>query len=210
MKLSLVVPCYNEVENVAAFQDAVITAFDGCGYDYEIVYVDDGSKDATLYNLKKLYQAQKCPVKVISFSRNFGKEAGIFAGMALLLCVVVRISFCDTTIHPLFANPFEVIKTVSLENFVRFLCKNVNFPVTAKFVNFAVYLSGGIGFTLALDAFGVYRLDVKVSFVLNDKVHHMIECQQSVIAFFKAVLLAFDETRSYRVSRYSILECLVQ
>ena len=60
MKLSLVVPCY----------------------DYEIVYVNDGSRDATLHNLKKLFQAQRCPVKVVSFSRNFGKEAGIYAGMA--------------------------------------------------------------------------------------------------------------------------------
>ena len=81
MKLSLVVPCYNEAENVAAFQDAVMEAFNGCGYDYEIVYIDDGSKDATLHNLKKLHQAQKCPVKVVSFSRNFGKEAGLYAGL---------------------------------------------------------------------------------------------------------------------------------
>ena len=81
MKLSLVVPCYNEAENVALFQDAVITAFEGCGYDYEIIFVDDGSKDATLHNLKKLHAAQRCPVKVISFSRNFGKEAGIYAGL---------------------------------------------------------------------------------------------------------------------------------
>ncbi|MGM9627027.1 MAG: glycosyltransferase family 2 protein [Faecousia sp.] len=81
MKLSLVVPCYNEAENVAAFQDAVISAFEGCGYDYEIVFIDDGSKDATLHNLKKLYAAQKCPVKVVSFSRNFGKEAGLYAGL---------------------------------------------------------------------------------------------------------------------------------
>ncbi len=81
MKLSLVVPCYNEAENVAAFQDAVISAFDGCSYDYEIVFVNDGSRDATLHNLKKLFQQQKCPVKVVSFSRNFGKEAGIYAGM---------------------------------------------------------------------------------------------------------------------------------
>lgn len=81
MKLSLVVPCYNEAENVAAFQDAVIGAFDGCGYDYEIVFVNDGSRDATLHNLKKLHAAQKCPVKVISFSRNFGKESAIYAGM---------------------------------------------------------------------------------------------------------------------------------
>lgn len=81
MKLSLVVPCYNEAENVANFQEAVITAFDGCGYEYEIVFIDDGSKDATLHNLKKLYRAQKCPVKVVSFSRNFGKEAGLYAGL---------------------------------------------------------------------------------------------------------------------------------
>ena len=81
MKLSLVVPCYNEAENVAAFQDAVIGAFDGCGYEYEIVFVNDGSKDATLHNLKKIFKQQKCPVKVISFSRNFGKESGIYAGM---------------------------------------------------------------------------------------------------------------------------------
>ena len=81
MKLSLVVPCYNEADSVALFQDAVIDAFADCGYDYEIVFVDDGSKDATLHNLKKLYKEQKCPVKVVSFTRNFGKEAAIYAGL---------------------------------------------------------------------------------------------------------------------------------
>ena len=82
MKLSLVVPCYNEAENVIPFQNAVMQAFDGCGYDYEIIFVDDGSKDATLHNLKKMFETQACPVKVISFSRNFGKEAGLYAGLS--------------------------------------------------------------------------------------------------------------------------------
>ncbi len=81
MKLSLVVPCYNEEENVAVFQEAVIQAFDGCGYDYELVFIDDGSKDCTLQELRKLHTAQRCPVKVVSFSRNFGKEAGLYAGL---------------------------------------------------------------------------------------------------------------------------------
>lgn len=81
MKLSLIVPCYNEAENVEPFQAAVISAFENCGYDYEIVYIDDGSTDATLFHLKKLFAAQKCPVKVVSFSRNFGKEAGLYAGL---------------------------------------------------------------------------------------------------------------------------------
>ncbi len=81
MKLSLIVPCYNEAENVKPFQDAVIEAFKDCNYDYEIVYIDDGSRDATLHNLKKLHNAQRCPTRVVSFSRNFGKEAGIYAGL---------------------------------------------------------------------------------------------------------------------------------
>lgn len=81
MKLSLIVPCYNEAENVAPFQQAVLSAFQGWDGDFEILYIEDGSRDATLHNLKKLYAEKTCPVKVISFSRNFGKEAGIYAGL---------------------------------------------------------------------------------------------------------------------------------
>ena len=81
MKLSLVVPCYNEAENVRLFQEAAMEAFRDSGYDFEIVYVDDGSRDATLHNLRKLHSQQLCPVKVISFSRNFGKEAALYAGL---------------------------------------------------------------------------------------------------------------------------------
>ena len=81
MKLSLVVPCYNEAGNVAAFRDAVLDAFHNCGYDYEIVFIDDGSRDATLHNLKKIRAEKKCPVKIVSFSRNFGKESAIYAGL---------------------------------------------------------------------------------------------------------------------------------
>ena len=56
--LSAVVPCYNEAENVEAFQNAVIQTFDGCGYDYEIVFVDDGSKDALIQEMT--YSEGKC------------------------------------------------------------------------------------------------------------------------------------------------------
>ena len=81
MKLSLEVPCYNEAENGAAFQAAAIGAFQDCGYDFEIVFVDDGSKDATMAQLRQIFARQECPVKVVSFSRNFGKESGIYAGL---------------------------------------------------------------------------------------------------------------------------------
>ena len=81
MKLSLVVPCYNESGSVHLFMDAVLTDFAGCGYDYEVIFVNDGSSDNTLFQLKKLYSQRRCPTKVVSFSRNFGKEAAVYAGL---------------------------------------------------------------------------------------------------------------------------------
>ena len=78
-KLSLVVPCYNEGENVIPFHEAAVKAL-GNG-ELEIVYIDDGSRDATLHNLKKIYARGDCKVKIVSFSRNFGKESGIYAGL---------------------------------------------------------------------------------------------------------------------------------
>jgi len=82
MKLSLVVPCYNEEGNVEKFFSEVKRVFDGNVDDYEFVFVNDGSRDKTLLNLKKLYNEQKdSNIQVLSFSRNFGKEAAIFAGL---------------------------------------------------------------------------------------------------------------------------------
>ena len=55
MKLSMIVPCYNEAENVAAFQEATIAAFANCGFDYEIVFIDDGSRDRTGDIIRQLH-----------------------------------------------------------------------------------------------------------------------------------------------------------
>lgn len=83
MKLSLVVPCYNEEENVKEFYQCVNNCFDGKIDidDYEFVFVDDGSVDRTLTMLKDLARAETGNVQVISFSRNFGKESAIYAGL---------------------------------------------------------------------------------------------------------------------------------
>ena len=59
MKLSLVVPCFNEEQNITVFQDATIRAFEGCGYDFEIIFIDDGSTDGTLKALKQAFAEQK-------------------------------------------------------------------------------------------------------------------------------------------------------
>ena len=80
MKLSLVVPCYNEEKNVSLFYEAVKNDFSGVDFDYELVFVNDGSKDGTFKELQKLCEGD-LPVKIVNFSRNFGKESAMYAGL---------------------------------------------------------------------------------------------------------------------------------
>lgn len=81
MQLSLIVPCYNEQDNVEAFHDACRAAFDGCIASYELIFINDGSRDDTWARLTALQEKTDVPVKLIDFSRNFGKEAAMYAGM---------------------------------------------------------------------------------------------------------------------------------
>lgn len=81
MQLSLIVPCYNEQDNVEAFHDACRAAFDGRIASYELIFINDGSRDDTWARLTALQERADVPVKLIDFSRNFGKEAAMYAGM---------------------------------------------------------------------------------------------------------------------------------
>jgi len=79
-KLSLIVPCYNEEEALPVFYDELEKVLSSLeDYEAEILFIDDGSKDGTLKTLKSLAEQDE-RVKYISFSRNFGKEAAMYAG----------------------------------------------------------------------------------------------------------------------------------
>ncbi len=81
--LSVIVPCYNEEENVRDFYDELcknVDFFREKQIEFEVIYVDDGSRDQTVSEVKKLH-AEDGRVRLISFSRNFGKEAAIYAGL---------------------------------------------------------------------------------------------------------------------------------
>ena len=83
VKLSLVVPCYNEEENVENFFRHVTEGLKNYTDSYEIVFVNDGSRDKTEKKLKKLYEENRDrKITVVSFSRNFGKEAAMYAGLS--------------------------------------------------------------------------------------------------------------------------------
>lgn len=80
-KISVIVPCYNEEEALPYFYDAIInTAEQMNDFDFEFIFVNDGSKDRTL-ELSKQLAKKDHRVKYVSFSRNFGKEAAIYAGL---------------------------------------------------------------------------------------------------------------------------------
>lgn len=81
--LSVIVPCYNEEENVPYFYDELLKNndfFEKENLDIEILYIDDGSKDGTVSAVKALREKDE-RVHLVSFSRNFGKEAALFAGL---------------------------------------------------------------------------------------------------------------------------------
>lgn len=81
-KISMIVPCYNEEGNVKLFyEDVKKTYGDSNNYKIELIFIDDGSSDRTLNELKEIAKFKDFEVKIISFSRNFGKESVIYAGL---------------------------------------------------------------------------------------------------------------------------------
>ena len=81
--LSVIVPCYNEEENIRDFYDELFrntSFFEEKEIEVEVIYVDDGSTDKTVQEIRKLH-GEDARVHLLSFSRNFGKEAAIYAGL---------------------------------------------------------------------------------------------------------------------------------
>ncbi|AEF19744.1 MULTISPECIES: glycosyltransferase family 2 protein [unclassified Hydrogenobaculum] len=79
MKISIVIPIYNEEESVGTLYEKIVDTMNKLPYDYEIIAVDDGSTDNTFNKLKEIASKDK-RLKVISFKRNYGQTAAMFAG----------------------------------------------------------------------------------------------------------------------------------
>ena len=81
MKVELIVPCYNESAVLQMFYDEAVKVVDSIeGYDFGFIFINDGSKDNTLDIMKSLAEKDE-RIKYISFSRNFGKESAMYAGL---------------------------------------------------------------------------------------------------------------------------------
>ena len=81
-KISIIVPCYNEEQSIPFFYEEITKVTKELKYDFEYIFVNDGSKDKTIQIIKEYAKKDK-KVKYIHFSRNFGKEAAMYAGLDL-------------------------------------------------------------------------------------------------------------------------------
>lgn len=143
--LSIIIPAYNEQDMIDQTFHTVKSIMDDAGIPFEILFIDDGSKDLTYLNITQLSK-EYSEVKGISFSRNFGKEAAIFAGLEAAsgdCCVIMD---CDLQ-HPpatiiemyhLWEEGYEVVEGVKSsrgkENPLHTFCANTFYEIISKVV----------------------------------------------------------------------------
>ena len=107
--ISVVIPCYNEEESIPLFYNEINKELkDINNIDYELLFINDGSTDKTLDNIKKISK-KDIKVRYISFSRNFGKEAAIYAGLEHSKGDYVVVMDCDLQ------DPPSLLKTMYKE-----------------------------------------------------------------------------------------------
>lgn len=118
--LALIIPCYNEELNIEPFYQEIIQKLSDI--KLELIFINDGSKDKTAEKLKQVTDKSIIPIKVINFSRNFGKEAAIYAGLlhsnSELTCII------DADLQQ---DPCYVLKMYNI------LCTNKNIDMIAMF-----------------------------------------------------------------------------
>lgn len=141
--LSVIIPSYNEQDNIERTFQAIKNILKPSDIPFEVIYIDDGSDDLTYSNITSLSENNP-EVKGLSFSKNFGKEAAIFAGLEAAsgsCCVVMD---CDLQ-HPVSLLPemyrlwqagYEVVKGVKAsrgkENLLHTLCANSFYHIISK------------------------------------------------------------------------------
>ena len=118
MKLDIIIPSYNEETNVFNIYKAITKALKKIKYN--LIFVDDGSTDNTYKELKKIYNQDQEHVKVIRFSRNFGKDAAIYAGMKEVTAEYACIIDADLQQNPELI--LDMLKKIEAEEDVDVIC----------------------------------------------------------------------------------------
>ena len=158
-KISLVVPCYNEEETVNLFYDEIQKIkSDFKGVSFEMIFVNDGSSDKTLEILRKL--SSKDDVRYISFSRNFGKEAAMYAGLEAATGDYVAIMDADLQDPPaLLHEMYEILESGEYDSVATRRVSRKGEPIIRSFFARLYYkISNKISKTEIVDGARDFRL----------------------------------------------------
>lgn len=114
--LSIVIPCYNEEKSIPFFVTEVEKLSLKINHSIEYIFINDGSKDQTLAVLRNLHETMPEKVRYISFSRNFGKEAGLYAGLQAAKGDLITVMDADLQDPPeLLPKMIEMIETSDID-----------------------------------------------------------------------------------------------
>ncbi len=161
-KIILIVPCYNEEEVLPIFYEAVDEISREMGnYSFEYIFVDDGSTDRTLEKLKKLAEKDS-RITYLSFSKNFGKEAAIYAGLVNGVTKGDYIAVMDADMQDPPALLPEMVKYIEEENYDSVATRRVSRkgepPIRSLFARLFYKIMDKISDTDMMDGARDYRL----------------------------------------------------
>lgn len=208
IELSVVIPLYNEEESIEALYDELSSVMDSLGHTYEVIIVDDGSKDASFARLKAVHQRDP-RWKIIRFRRNYGQTAGIAAGFEAAQGEVVITQDADLQNDPrdiprLLAKldeGYDIVSGWRKDRKEPFLSRRLP-SMTA---NWLISRSTGV----ALHDYGctlkAYRSVVVKNIHLYGELHRFIPAVASSIGVNVAEVPVNDRARRFGKSKYGIM-----
>ncbi len=210
-EISVVAPVYNEAGGIIKFCEALVSVMEQAKLDYEIVLVDDGSRDNSFVEMLAL-RAQNSRIRIVRLARNFGHQLAITAGMRLARGRCVVVMDCDLQDSPTFILQFvekwregyEIVHGVRKER-----KGETWFKKTSAFLFYRL-LRVSTNVDIPKDAGDFYLLDRKVVDVLNqmNERHRFMRGLLSWVGFKRIGVEYVRQPRHSGVTKYSLWKML--
>lgn len=205
-ELSVVIPVLNEADNIEPLLDRLIPILEGCVSSYEILFIDDGSTDATLLAIHRANMTNP-RVGCVSFSRNFGKEVAIAAGLDHangLACVIIDadLQHPPEMIETFVARWREGYKNVYGQRIDRSEDSRLRRALTLRFYS----IFGSVGETRLPEGAGDFRLLDAQAVAALRTLRERARFNKGLYAWigFKSIGVPFDvQTRAHGASKFS-------
>ena len=206
MKLSIIISAYNEEGNVLKIYNSIKKNLNLISY--EIIFVNDGSTDNTIDELKKIYKSDKSHVRIINFSRNFGKDAALMAGIKFSKGKYICLLDADMQQNPKYLNDMLVFleKNSSYDQVAMINCysklsvKNIGSKLFYKFIN----IISNYYFPINVSDFRMFNQKVKNAFLNMNEVNRFSKGIFGYIGFNTYYMKYIVENRFSGVTKFNL------